>query len=1343
MLVPQDEIDLISQMSSIKNMEETDLIAQMDDKIESYVDPQYGKEPAPLMKAGGFIREEYPYEYGTPEYLAEKQYFENAAEGEALVEDWTPPAIAAYAATAAIRAPLTGLSLIGRSVYGSIALSTATVAELGIIMPLSKRAGMVHPWLEPIVGLTTGIGSAFTLEALLSDMAIKTLTKSAPKFWTKELGLIKANTNIPDEFFDDVAFLKARNADDGDVEAAKELVMQLHDAAYQKVLHRSDKAAAKAAAKVAAKEVTEESAEKVTKEIGDRIATGGTLDDVDYQRLSAIAERDAIHEYTTEFDKLRRQIIDRQTDALWSEDPSKDIVDYILAHGKLNKNSIRNIFKADPEVGEKAIKLINKKFSKLLTETHADMVPLSRIAKAFDKTDLRKLIADIADSPGRGAIRKSVEAKFRSEFNRIFRDEIFLRTAEKLDKYLAKVIGVEKISLPAAGTARKGSTIVRQAAIAVSKTASWGDVIQELATVRKTIDRMTTIIKTQTQKAATKEGQKRITALRKEHAIKLANFKQKLKLDKTATLISLRLKNALSPKNMLPDFREQLQNFVAPMFGIEQRTLSETMWKFLRRKYDNKYSVGADILARNYDTMLKSVGARPRNLKELTIEQMEDVDAFVKSFVKVAVNEKYIIEPTQRMAVRAIVQNIEATAETSMAKSVMFKPTYHDSTLEELAEGTLTPTGHLIRASSDVMSGIFADLKRMEPILRQLDGFKNFGLAWRQIFDPMVQAEIASHRLGDNVYEFYKKIFKEHRKASKMGLRPSKYWSKLQEPVAGIQTSKEHAISMALHTGNKDNMEVLTYYLNKDALKRGVTITSENIMEYLNKNLTKADWKLVNDIWTHLEKDLWPVISKVYKDVTGATLQQVDGHYFPIQAKKLARAGDEKLTDIFFMADPKKFKAELNKSFMLERIGGTETLNLSLDVLTKHLRDVVHVSTHWKAINDVQKIVSHPIFKRAVEKTMGERIYQQFNPWLKNLARPLAIDPTHALSESMMRRVRGGVTVGVLGAVFTTASKQSLSFITALPEIGIKNAMASLIRFGVNPRRFLKAVTEASPQMAYRIRTWQREIAEMASTINPRDFALKGQAKNLFFSMIHFVDRITASVVWHGAYLKGLDEYAGNAHRAVDFADMIVRKTQPAASAKDLPGIMRGPEWKRAISMFYGYFSVWHNQAAEIISRGLAGNMSKAKVISTLAFLSAAPMTTWSLVSHAGKHLTGREVDDEELLPEMVKAVGVGTMSGLPLVRDVVAGALLSYDFQISPIADIGREAVDVIEGGFAILDEDDEWDRYHTASVIELLGYLFHLPSRQMVTTVEGALRLIEGDTDDPTELLIRASQR
>ncbi len=1243
-------------------------------------------------------------------------------EQEAIEEDWIFPSIVALGPVSSLQAFRAGGSLLYSGIRGAVTSAIAGGAEATYISPAAEVAGEIHPYLKPLVGMTLGMGSAITLEALGTEVVMKALTKSAPKFWTSQMSLMEQQGILSKQWMKDNAHILER-MDQGDTEAIQLTLNKLMGEAHQEQLLKSEKALGKFKKLNVVEDV------EPTERVISQLAKKKVLTDDEYTRLARVAERDAIHEYQSEFDTLRTKVTNEHAKVAHESHPMTDIMEEIKQAGGIQKSTTPFRF-SNKEKGLAVVETMSKKHPTLVTDSTTP-ANLDRIAENHGYDSVTKLLDDVLKTPNTVGFRRQQQYKLKTEFDAVYRDQIELRVAEKTSEYLAKVIGVEKLGKPVISSAVKN----------MSELSSIENVVREVDALRKTATRLSRIIRQQTQKEMTAANKTKLQRLQQAHRDKMVEYKTALKIKNETTAISSRLKRIFSrSKDMRADAREQIQSFLAPLFGKAPSRLigpegqAESMFKFLSRKYHDELSIGADIVIKRYNDLIHNIPTRTHGFSGYTFNQLKDIDDFTKAFRFMARQERIITYKGQRALLNSVVNDISNNAQLGLSKHQFFQPKVTKTQLEELAQGKVSAIGKLIEGPSDIASGFFAQLKRMEPIVRQLDGFQDFGPAWRHIFNKAAIAGTQKEQLGQRVFGKFREVFNNHRTSTGMGRikhTPREYWTTTSGSLKGYNISKESAVVMALNSGNKGNMK---------AMLTGLGATEEEMTKFLNKALFKEDWKLVNDIWDALD-DTFPIIQKVYKDMTGRTLQKLKGgRYFPILADRKYMEITKGFEDLFLDMNPERFWAEIEKSFTRARIGGVKAIRMDLRGLTQHLEDVVHMSSYWKPLNEIQRLTKHPKFQSVVESTMGKRIYAQFDPWLKNMARPYKTDYGDVW-EMSFHKARRNVTTVALGLVPKVGVKQTLSLVTALPEVGHRNMMASIAKLMASPFQpigLMNSVAEASPQMMYRMKTWQREIAEMMATASFTKGSLKGGTRNMYFKFIHMFDRMTASVVWEGAYIRGLDEFKGNTHRAVDLADMVVRNTQPASAPKDLPMIMRDTEGKRLVTMFYSYYSVFHNQGAEIVRRGLAGNMSVPKVVGTLFYLAAAPAIAWKLGVTAWNAATGRP-EEEFDMKEMAKSISINTLSGIPVVRDVISAKVMGYDYRVTPVADIGEELGDTAEAVYNALFSDVAFDKNDFISSAELAGYILNLPTRQMITTTLGAKRILAGESDDLTELLDR----
>lgn len=1222
---------------------------------------------------------------GSPFARMKAEQWASSAEEEALKEDWLSNTAGIVGLATAIPLGITTAA----GIAAGIAMAGVTYATEHMSNYLSEIAEEVHPSLRLPTYIGANVLAIYSYEKWLYANTIKAATINIPKFWSKEFTLASQKGVLSKQFVEDSANIIAR-MDMGEAKATDEMLNLFRQEAFQEKMIKTGEHLEKLKKGVK----TPEPAESVEKVIT-QLKKKKFLDTNDYQRLAKVAKEDAVKDYSATFNKVRTNSVNRAANDSWQSHKMKDVIDAVAEGGGVSPK-----YKfASPELE----KLFSGRHPNLKATT-TTTAKLEKIAGDFGYSNIDDMMQEVCHTQNQKMFRLQASAELTPEFNRVYRDEILVRIAEREADYLFKLHGVSR--------GFKEGKILKQQHVAAlhraSNTLPARLVIKEVGALKTATTRLLKII----QKPDI--GKEKLLRLSKIYDQKLMEYQTAVKIKRDLGLINQRLKKASTVSG---EYQEQLQKLLAPLFNRTSKKVDKHMFAFLADKYRDEVSIGADVLIKRYDGLLKNFPFSKRNFMDLTHTQAKDLDEFVKVFKFVAQNDKYIYDKANKMLLKVVAKEIHKTAATAIPKIKFLRPRIVGTQLEELAARQGGKILNAQRSTADVAEGFLASLKRIEAICYQLDGFKTSGRAWTHIFNKTIMAEVAEQRFGRRVFGAYEKIFAAHKAATKT--KPSKYWSATSGNLAGHPIRKESAVVMALNSKNTGNMK---------AMLKGLGISRDTLIAFLDKALTEADWKLVNDTFDFLD-ELFPVIAKVYKQKTGLTLPKaVGGRYFPILADRKYAKMSETIDDLFVDPSTELFQAKVVETFTEFRHGGVKAVRLSLNGLTQHLSDVVHYTTHWGPLNEIQRLTRDQTFKTAVETTMGKNIYAQFDPWLKNLAHP-----SRTKIDNFMGKARRNVTFANLALIPQIAVKQSLSFITAMPKVGYTNAMLSLNEFMRNPKAILEAIKEASPEMAYRSKIWNRDLIELQAEINPT--SAKGALLKVGYAMIHMVDEITSAIIWNGGYKKGLTKHSGHGDLAVRNANRAVRGTQPASAAKDIPLIMRSGEILRGLTMFYSYWSVYHGQVAEVISKGLAKHITPAQVAGTLAWLTIAPAIAQHLSRAAWNTLTGRE-QEEEHAKEIARGAALNMVAGLPVARDISTSILKGYAYQASPLMTIPTEAVDVGNAIGKIFDEDQDFNQWDVTSAVKLGSYLRLYPSRAMITAVTGGLGIYEGETDDWTEV-------
>ena len=686
-----------------------------------------------------------------------------------------------------------------------------------------------------------------------------------------------------------------------------------------------------------------------------------------------------------------------------------------------------------------------------------------------------------------------------------------------------------------------------------------------------------------------------------------------------------------------------------------------------------------------------------RSPQTLTVSELEDAQTILKQIVHFGVWDGKMLAAKEQQKFEDVLDEVTATIRAyGPGKSDDYGPpdfVYHKGAFENFMGG--------VRA-------VHAMMLKAETLFRAFDGFKDMGTCWRHLFQPIKKAEDAELELGESVLAEVRAAFAPFKSQLKK-------WGKEKIAVPGVSRllTKEQIIMVALNTGNKGNL---------DALKLGWRFTYKQI-DAITKQLSKEEWQLVRNIWAAIDK-LYPHLNAAHKRLTGVPLKKVEGQYFPLVFE---RSVDVKADRFATLAEQRDMwqsiynKPKPESGMTKERVGGTMAPRLFFDVITKHITNSVHYATHAVTVRDVQKLTANKDFRQVVESKYGKEYYRQITPWLQNIAKP--VREVGGPWEKFISRARQNTTVVALGMKISVALKQTLSLTQTVNEVGLKQTAEAIGVFLRHPWKMFEEVNRMSPAMRNRRNRWDREIQHMSREVTPREFKGNRAVRDSFFAMIGFMDTLATYPTWLAAYSKAMEDNGWKEAEAIEYADMVVRMTQPASSAKDLSEIQRGSEWRRMCTMFYTFFNVFYQRFYETNAKFRRGQTTPADLFKSYWWLVIAPAVI-------GDAITKREIPDEP--EDVLKSIGGYMLAAVPVVRDIVSPLFTGYDYTFSPVVD-SLASLDRLAD--AVTAKEDV-GRKVTKQIIMMLGYLYGLPSRQAAIAMDGALDLASGKTKDWSRL-------
>jgi hypothetical protein len=763
------------------------------------------------------------------------------------------------------------------------------------------------------------------------------------------------------------------------------------------------------------------------------------------------------------------------------------------------------------------------------------------------------------------------------------------------------------------------------------------------------------------------------------------------------------------------EYKEQLMGFLDQFDLVGRTRQTEMSLAHFRELLEKAEETGENVDVPKH--LLDRIDKKPYT--EMTLPELREVRDMARNIIKLGKLKNQLIYNKQIRDFEVIqAENLDRIREKWPPKAI---PDTH------ILEEANKRMGFLERMSEGSRR-YFAELMAPEFIFDALDGYEEFGPNYRNIFDLAVKAELQKFELGGQYLEKLTEIFKPFTKGWMGGYE----WAGKKHQIEGIPAvlTKEKMILIALHSGNEQN---------RTAVKRGYQIEDWQI-DKIVAELSEEEMDLVVNVWETLDS-LFPMLADIHRQLTDTRLPKVEGRYFPLRPdRRLSMRAEEialkeEAKDLMNIIYP---RPGVEKGFTHARRGfaGMQP-RLDFGQIFQHVNDVVHYITHATAVRDMQKMIKDPRFRQAVHDGPGEMVYNQLMPWVEHLAKPKREPLTQV--ERWVERLRRGATTVALGLKVSVAAKQVLSMSQTINELGggvfaTNQMFIELSNFMAKPWKTMEFVQERSIQMTNRRNSWDREIRDIYDRFNPIEFRGNALARDAWFALIGLMDATATYPSWMASYSMGLVEKGFTEAKAIEYADMVVRRTQPAASPKDFAEVQRGRGVKKILTMFYTFFSRFQNQMMRLHGRFRMGSIHIGELMKSYFWIVIFPAVTAELINKR------RELTAEE----MWKAIVSYRFAGLPYVRDVVGGVITTYDYSFSPIVGAGKEMGRLGKELMKIPDPEKDAEAYKIFKYgLMTLGYWYSLPSRQIMITLEGAMDLAEGQTDDPARLLFPPERR
>lgn len=629
----------------------------------------------------------------------------------------------------------------------------------------------------------------------------------------------------------------------------------------------------------------------------------------------------------------------------------------------------------------------------------------------------------------------------------------------------------------------------------------------------------------------------------------------------------------------------------------------------------------------------------------------------------------------------------------------------------------------------------FLDFTHLLSICRYLDGGKDDGPMQNYVYRVLTRSENEKLRATRAMTDEMNTLLEKHfTKAEFKKLRTEKVYFEFM-PGGKKNLTREEMIAVALNTGNAGNMDRLMADFmpkvgNKDltreelvvARRENYTVFLSNVQTILN-SLTKKEMDFVQATWDYIDT-YWPKIMELDMRVTGVQPEKVApaevvtihgryrGGYYPIAydftKSAEARKNEEQLNELYKQYG--SVAAHTRRGHTQKRVDHMgRPLRLSLDVLFRHLENVVHDLSFRAAVIDVNRLLREKNVREAVANALGPKGMGAIEGSLKSVAS----DQGEFLDgiEKAVRWVRFGATMSRLGLrPVKMPGDISVNVLLGIQEIGVKRLSRAMTDFVFNPRQTVKFVNEKSERMLNRAAMRDRDLRDLA-----RKWGGESVVKNMFFLTMSICDQAVSYPLWNEVYRHNLLSLGEEKARLL--ADETVTLTFGSGSVIDQAAIQRGNEYKKTITWFYSWCGMMFNRAW--IQGRMIGldydrkNYGKAvySATSSIALLWILPGLIEGLFMEMFRNAPDR--DDEKWKKRLLSRVVSQGFGYIPGLRDA-AGFLIDRSMGVRSAMDIPLQSAittylepmgDFIHSLSPDYDLPDNWWENATEAVFQSAG--------------------------------------
>ena len=773
----------------------------------------------------------------------------------------------------------------------------------------------------------------------------------------------------------------------------------------------------------------------------------------------------------------------------------------------------------------------------------------------------------------------------------------------------------------------------------------------------------------------------------------------------------------------------------------------EDISSWVRSEYDKN-----GIMPAVSDELIASMGRM--HWKDMNIEQVRDLKDAVESLDYIGRKRKIVEMDGKQRDVEEIVSAVrENMAGVKHTDPVDLRADMaHAKGLDKIATQFLN--------AKSVGHSIDAALIKMEQLFQWLDAGKDAGLKEAPVDGPMqsifhmaANAEAKERGMRFDSAEAMRELG-EKLKGSKIDLNEKLDVPELPRRGTGTKWYREELLAMALNMGNESN---------KEKLLTGYLWSEERANSAINRLLSKPELDFVQGVWDHIGSYA-DGIKELQRRQTGITPKMIEpselstnhgtypGGYYPVVYDDFQ---DRNIEQKYAANADKLFennyaRPSTSKGHTIERTKYNGPIYLSLGVIARHLDQVTHDLAWREPIADMNKVLSHEGLHDEIDQTYGKEYSKQLRPWLQAMANDKVFNTAgDAAWEKFYHGARSNATMVGLGFRLSTMEIHGLSALSnSLGEVGPKWFAKGAAQFAGFDRiqATRNFVYERSPEMANRMNTFDRNVHEAIDDINRRENSLTAPgagakvldgARKFAFYGVSMLDMASAMPTWMGAYLKGMAKEADGGLNlseadAIENANRAVRNAHGGGGVKDMAAVQRSKGVMSMATMFYSFWNHMYNRQRDIgkgvgaMATGQGSVHDMPRLLARSFFYFAVPQMIHAVLAGGVKKEDESTLDG--FLGHLGKEMGLGFVSGVPVLRDLASACANGRDYTITPLEQAGKSIVTAARDA-THLAEGEPTSKHAFTNSAQAAGYTFGIPSAQPAATTKFLWDVMDGE--------------